>query len=103
MLHKPFLRFFRTSNRDGGWQDLDLNQVEVLFTVSVGAVVTQKLAVGKVKDPSVQASRAPFEKHWIKPNLNLSPGAPPFKGGRLIALSPGVGTAKAPVVTNDLS
>jgi hypothetical protein len=102
MLHRPYMRFFRIRSQDGRWTAVDLNEVGVLFTVSIGAVVVQELVDRKLEGPSVVPNRLPFEKYWIKPNLSFGTGAA-FKGGRLIELAPGVGSARAPVVKPDLT
>jgi hypothetical protein len=102
MLHRPYMRFFSTSNRDGLWTALDLNLVNVLFTVSIGSVVVQMLVDAKIKDPSVVPNRAPFERYWIKPNLSFDGGGA-FRGGRLIEMAPGIGSARAPVVKQNLT
>jgi hypothetical protein len=104
MLTSPAMRFYKIKSLDGNWKGVDLNHIEPLFQVFVGKVVLQDLADRKIKDVSVKASGALYERFWIKPHLNYDGGFP-FKGGKLIDLGPegGIGTAVAPVIRQDLS
>ena len=97
MLRSPFLRLFKVSTKDGGWRNLDLNRVEVLFCVVVGRIVLQQLCEGKVRDRSVIPSALPFQKLWIRAYVNFDGGFP-FIGGKLIEVDPTKDDMTAPIV-----
>jgi hypothetical protein len=101
LLRKPYMRFFKVAQPHGVWQNIDLNQEEVLFCVLVGRIVLQNLAVGKIKDESVKPSQLPFEKFWIRSRLNFD-GGYPIKGGDLVEVDPNIGYVHAPVVKAEL-
>lgn len=101
LLFSPFMRFYDIQNSDGYWQNVDLNNVEILFCVTVGNVVLKNLVKEKITDKTVIPSNAPFEKRWVKPHLNFDGGFP-FKGGKLIELGTDLETTTAPVIIENL-
>jgi hypothetical protein len=101
MLRGAYMRFYNIQSTDGCWKNIDLNEVESLFTVPIGNVVLQQLATGKIKDKTVIPSIAPFEKYWIKPKVN-NDGGSVFKGGKLIERIPGVPIQDVPVIKKHL-
>lgn len=101
LLRSPFIRFYKIQSSDGCWKNVDLNNIEPLFTVMIGNVVFQKLVTEKIKEKTVIFSNLPFEKYWIDAHLNFE-GGYPFKGGKLIELDPNIGTTQAPIIKEDL-
>lgn len=103
----PYMWFFDIHSQTSRWIDVDLDAVTPLFCVSVGRVVTQRLAQGKIsqKDVRVPASLA-IPVHWIKPKMNAADWKVdnfPWRGGSLIELDPNVGTTDARVIKASLS
>ena len=65
MLISPVMRFYDISNTDGVWNDIDLNNVKLLFRVFVGRVINKYLIHSEIKSPTVIPSSAPYERYWI--------------------------------------
>lgn len=65
-----YMRFYAISNHEDVWGKIDLNTVAPLFCVSVGNALIQHLGVRRVPDKEVIPSHAPFERYFIKPNIN---------------------------------
>ncbi len=101
LLFSPFMRLYKIKNTDGHWQNIDLNNVESLFCVTIGKVVLKNLVKEKIVDKTVIPSNASFEKYWIDVHLNFEGGFP-FKGGRLIEMGQGVESTTAPAVIENL-
>lgn len=104
MLTSPAMQFFDVCSKSGEWQDIDLNKATTLFAVFVGQDAIQRLAVKKMSDATVCASKKPYIRYWIKPKLNFAGGFP-FRGGRLIDLGTDLAldTTYAPVIKEDLT
>lgn len=104
MLGQATMRFYKITNTDGCWTDVDLNEVEPLFTLFIGNVVLQNLVDKVVPANDAKPSLSPCERYWIKPKLNFE-GGYPFKGGNLIdvGIDGAIGTAQAPVIKENLS
>lgn len=108
MLTSPAMRFYKISNGNGVWEDIDLNKVEVLFRVFVGNVVNKHLVKDKIDKKSVVASDKPYEPYWIKTYTLTMDGEHykgdrfsfPFLGGKIIDLGPdgNVSVTQAPII-----
>ncbi|ABS46467.1 MULTISPECIES: hypothetical protein [Yersinia pseudotuberculosis complex] len=113
MLTSPAMRFYKISNGNGVWEDIDLNKVEVLFRVFVGNVVNKHLVKDKIDKKSVVASDKPYEPYWIKTYTLTMDGEHykgdrfsfPFLGGKIIDLGPdgNVSVTQAPIIKEDLA
>ncbi|EKS6643755.1 hypothetical protein QCD58_002561 [Enterobacter hormaechei] len=113
MLNSPIMRFYNIFNNDGIWDDVDLNEIDVLFRVFISRDVISQLVIGKIKKKTVIPCSSYDEPYWIKPySLTMDAGhykgdrfSFPFLGGKIICLdvNGGVGTTQAPVVKEDLS
>ncbi|MET3118844.1 hypothetical protein AAKU64_003079 [Undibacterium sp. GrIS 1.8] len=99
-----YMRFYAISNHEDVWGKIDLNTVAPLFCVSVGNALIQHLGVRRVPDKEVIPSHAPFERYFIKPNINYE-GPFVYLGGKLIDKGENAqeDMTRAPVKISDLS
>lgn len=87
------LRCFDIFNTNGVWHEINLNNIKQIFRVYVGRVVNQKLAVCRIKDPTVIPSNQLLKLYWIKPYTRLDANYPgsefsfSFLGGRLVRIN----------------
>lgn len=104
MLGQATMRFYKIMSPDGCWVDVDLNNVEPIFTLFIGNVVLQNLVDKTLSSNEAKPSLSSCERYWIKPKLNFEEGYP-FKGGNLIdvGIDGSIGTAQAPVIKENLS
>jgi len=104
MLGRAAMRFFNITSGDGNWHNIDLNEVDPIFTLFIGNIVLHNLVDKKVSDKDVKPSAASCEPYWIKPKLNFD-GGYPFKGGNLIDIGTAgnISTTAGRVVQEDLS
>ncbi|MFW0767444.1 hypothetical protein ACN0IV_16600 [Trabulsiella odontotermitis] len=112
MLTSPAMRFFDISNKDGEWENINLNEFDILFRVFVGRIINKELIQNKINSSTVIASDTPYEPYWIAPysimdgeHYKGSRNSFPFLGGRIIDLgSDGKRSiTSAPVIKEDLS
>jgi hypothetical protein len=112
MLTKPVMRFYDIVNSTGRWENVDLNDVPVLFRVFVGRVINQRLIHEKIKNNTVIPSHKPYEPYWINAYTLIDDShfkgdwhSFPFLGGKAIDLGPELtaNTTDAPVIKEDLS
>ena len=102
MLEDPYLIFFRISNKDGSWTNIDLNTIPQLFSVAVARDFINNKIESILKEGVIYNSTIKLPQYWIRPKLNFS-GGYPFKGGHLIALDPINGSSNSPIIKKNLT
>jgi hypothetical protein len=102
----PYMWVFDIRNESGHWANVDLNEVKPLFCVGIAQPVIRKLVVERLKPTEVIAPRSlPIPPYWIKPlnwidrleSASPEKGQFPWRGGRLIALDPNIGSLESPI------
>jgi len=64
------MQFFAIFNKEDKWENIDLNQIDPLFCVSVGNVVMQRLGVRKLSNKEAKPKTGGFKHYFIKPGDN---------------------------------
>lgn len=99
MRNNHLLEIFNIFRSDDGWADVDLNNVDVLFTIFVSIKNIKKIFSGIVFNDSVVPNDRPVEKRMLSAVF----GTPGSTGAQLIELSDSYSNIGAQVIKENLS
>jgi hypothetical protein len=98
----PYIFIFNIHNKNGKWENVDLDKIPLLTCVLIGRDFLKKLKVEKIKRGVSYSNMPQFPKLWLKPNQFFE-GEYPWKNARLIEVDPTVGTYHAKVIKNEIT
>ena len=99
MRENYLLEVFNIFAEEDKWEGVDLNGVELLFTIFVSIKNTKKIFSRVIDDGSVEPNRRPIEKYMLSAVF----GAPGNTGARLICLSKNHSNIGAEIIKDSLS
>lgn len=99
MRNNHLLEVFNVFRTDDGWEGVDLNNVDVLFTIFVSIKNIKKIFSGVVSADAVVPNDRPVEKRMLSAIF----GTPGNTGAKLIDLSDSYSNIGARVIKDNLS
>jgi hypothetical protein len=109
MLDSPVMCFYNITNDNGIWKNIDLTNIDTLFTVLVSNSINKDFITGKIDKKTVVFKAFDEHQYFIKPytimdgiHYKRNMGSFPFLGGKLIKYDSQLGSVRSPVLKEDL-